>query len=870
MFLIAAVSVNGRMERKMIQVSNESDFRRALSQRESLIEITSDFSFTSQVQITYTVTIRSAAGSTFTLTRGGSYFSYLIRVAGGSLTLENIVIDGDSAAHPIDNETNRSLLFVTGGSLILGDGSVLQNNNAFREGGGVYLSGSTSYSNTLVMKGNAAITGCYSASNGGGIMFASRHPDDSIIITDDALLAGNTAPNGGGVYLRSYDESTGISVTIDGKAQITNNSVTGNGGGLYFSGFRNHGPLARLTIADGVSISGNQALNGGGLYFFGASDGDQLQIQPQVVISQNTASQNGGGIIVTASVGQVNLDLLGVQVSDNIAGTGGGLYFLADAGAAVSIVNTEIKGNKAVGEISGSGGGIWMQNRASSIPFTLTLENSMISANTAALQGGAMALWGGSGGFHFDARSNIINANTAATNGGGLLLSSSEAAELIFQGNTISQNAGGNSGGGIYYANLSDAASSRLEFSGDTIAENTAGAEGGGIRLTASYGLLEGSLTDCTISGNTAQNSNGGGIWAGGTGSSLVLRGNTLVTENASEGRNGGGIYFNSTAGRLMLIDQVQVSANRAAVRGGGICTFQGSVHLAGQVEIAYNTAQDYGGGISASEGAPVVMESGRIHDNTALQQGGGFWNRGGGIFTMTGGAIYGNHAKIGGGIYNDETSTIRIIGDALIGSPAPNSADAYAPGIYNDGLLYTSGVRNIANGLYLTEQRAAVRIEGPLEAGSVIQLNNSDYISANPEGNPIVVGIVSAPYSSLVESDADAFRKPPEGFDGWEIRLSEDHTQVLLAPILVNYIVTFKANDGWCCPKACLIPKPITVQSGGSMMIPIQAPTRRCYRFIGWSTAANSCGVLYEPGDTISDIREDIRLYAIWKRCCF
>lgn len=853
----------------MTQVSNESDFRAALSRRESPIEITSDFSLSSQVQITYDTTIRSVAGSIFTLTRGSNYFSYLIRVT-GSLTLENIVIDGDKGSHPVSDETNRSLIFVTGGSLILGDGAVLQNNNAYREGGGVYLSGAVNYINTLVMKGNAAIIDCHSESNGGGIMFAARHPDDSITITDDALFEGNTAPNGGGLYLRSYDEGSGVSVTIDGRTKVVNNSVTGNGGGIYFSGFRNNGPLASLTIADSVTISGNQALNGGGLYFFGASDGDQLQIQPQVVISRNTASQNGGGIIVAASVGRVAFNLLGTEISDNIAGTGGGLYFLADAGAAVTIVDTQVRGNKAVDETSGSGGGIWMQNRASNIPFTFSLQRSSIDGNTAVLQGGGIALWGGAGGFHFDAGNNTIKANTAATNGGGLLLSSAGAAELIFQGNTISQNAGGNSGGGIYFANLSDTASSRLEIKGDTVTDNTAGAEGGGIRLTASYGLLQASMTDCTLSGNIAQNSNGGGIWAGGAGSNLTLRESTLVTENASEGRNGGGIYFNSAAGTLVLTDQVKVIANQAAVRGGGICTFTGSVCLDGQVEIAYNTAQDYGGGISASEGAPVTMGGGTIHDNTALQQGGGFWNRGGGIFTMSGGAIYGNHARIGGGIYNGEASTTRISDDALIGIPAPNTADVSAPGIYNDGLLYASGVRNISNGLYLTNREAAVRIEGPLEAGSVIQLNNSDYVKANVEGTPIVVGIASAPYSTLVQSDADAFRKPPEGFDGWEIRLSDDHTQVLLAPVLANYTVTFKANDGWCCPKAGFIPKPIIVQAGGSMMIPLRTPSRCCYRFIGWNTAANGCGDSYQPGDTISNIHENIRLYAIWKKCCF
>ena len=51
------------MEIKMTQVSNESDFRAALSRQESPIEITSDFSLSSQIQITYDVTVKSVAGS---------------------------------------------------------------------------------------------------------------------------------------------------------------------------------------------------------------------------------------------------------------------------------------------------------------------------------------------------------------------------------------------------------------------------------------------------------------------------------------------------------------------------------------------------------------------------------------------------------------------------------------------------------------------------------------------------------------------------------------------------------------------------------------------------------------------------------------
>ncbi len=88
-------------------------------------------------------------------------------------------------------------------------------------------------------------------------------------------------------------------------------------------------------------------------------------------------------------------------------------------------------------------------------------------------------------------------------------------------------------------------------------------------------------------------------------------------------------------------------------------------------------------------------------------------------------------------------------------------------------------------------------------------------------------------------------FKSRLPALKNWEIRLSDDQSQVLLAPVLhTDYTVTFKGNDGWCCPKACHIPRPLTVTSGTSVTIPRRKPLWCNHRFIGWNTASDGSGI--------------------------
>lgn len=902
----------------MAQVSTQAELQAALNALDSSIQVTAGFSISSQIDILYPVTIESSTPDTpFTLVKDSTYFTYLFRVMqGGVLTLQNIIIDGNSAEHPAADTSNRSLIYVTGGTAALSTGAVLQNNNAYLEGGGIYLNSDASYSNTLIINENARITGCFSRTNGGGIMIAAKNTQDSFSITGNALIANNSSAYGGGIYCRSYAEGIGSAMTLSEQVSITGNTASNAGGGIYFSGYQLGGSTpAALTLSGNVLVSGNKAVHGAGIYYYSANAKDSLALSAGAALTQNTASQNGGGLYMTGRAATPGITLNNALITDNTAGTGGGFYFLTNGGGTASFSESRITGNKAVHGESGTGGGMWIQNQSLDNGLSITITNTNIEHNAASAYGGGAAIYAGPAAFTLDISGGTTADNSADENGGGMLISSANIASLTFHQTNLTRNSSKGSGGAIYYANASVNAQAAITMTETAITDNTASLEGGGLRFTSGSGMLAVQLTDCTVAANTALNNSGGGIWNGGANANLTLNGSTSVIQNISQSGNGGGIYFNSSNGSVLLTDNVKINENRAnevpsdfGNHGGGICLVPGILTINSQVEIAHNEAGKYGGGISAAEESQIIINGGSIHDNSSQMFGGGIWNHSTSTLTVNEGQLYDNKAQFGGSIYNDS-------------------------------VLFMAGERNITDGVYIAGSGAIVQITGALTGTSVIQLESSDYVTPVPEAAPIVVGAATASYTTLTQADADAFRKPPEGFDGWDIILSTDKTQVLLtlvtyqiqyenlrgavntnpafytvntpditllppeplpgsyflgwydAPeggtmvtripqgstgdiilyarwetIPEDYTITFNGNDE-CCPKATRIPDPITVSSGQSAVLPQVIPVRRGYCFTGWNTDPCGNGTLYLPGALIDTLNTNLTLYAVWCR---
>lgn len=874
----------------MTQVTNQTELQAALRAQEPLIQLIQDFAISSQITITYEVTLESPSSDTiFTLSKSASYFSFMFRVTGGSLHLCNIILDGARTSHSEEDIANRSLVYVTGGSLYLEDGSHIQNNHSYQEGGGIYLKSDTDSAVSLVVSGNVSITGCSSRTSGGGIMLAVNNALDSFILGGQLLVESNIAANGGGIYYRTYTQGIGGSLAVTDNALITNNSADAAGGGINFSGYRNgNSPYASLILSGSAVISGNTAGNGGGIYYYAANAGDQLRLLANASVVNNTAAQSGGGIFITSPTGSIDASLTDVRLSENTAGTGGGIYLLSDSGGSLILRNVSVMDNKAVNGASGSGGGIWMQNRSSSLPVLLHLNNSWIERNQASSNGGGLAIYGGPGEFSFLGIDTSISENTAIMQGGGIQMGNSGSASIDFTTVTIANNSTQGPGGGLYYSNTSAAASQTITMQSLEISGNTAGTEGGGLRLSSGNAALIATLTDCTVTSNTARTSSGGGIWGGGTQDTLVLNGTTQVISNISEEGNGGGIYFNSDNGAVLLNDNCTINGNHADVRpsktgnhGGGICLVPGSLTVNDSAEISGNSALKYGGGISAAQQSVISLQGGSVHSNVSSVYGGGIWIHDESTFTMSGGSVYnneagygggiynsqdsrilliqgsilGNHASIGGGIYNEAASVVTLTSDIIFGEGTQNTVSSYGPGIYNEGILYMEGDREVSNGVYIENREAVVRITQALTADSIIQLDNTPYVSPNNEGNPIVVAEAVPDYPVLNQTDSDAFRKPAAGFENWHIILSNDLTQVLLVPI--QYTITYENLMG----AANSNPESYTAISPDILLShPGNIPG---YRFIGWYDAPSggSPVTLIPSGST-----GDIILYARWE----
>lgn len=216
-------------------------------------------------------------------------------------------------------------------------------------------------------------------------------------------------------------------------------------------------------------------------------------------------------------------------------------------------------------------------------------------------------------------------------------------------------------------------------------------------------------MTDGTISGNTASEYNAaGGVLVNGT-SSLAMSGGTIadntakrgggvcVRENGTFTMSGGTISGNSTAvdsdtiqlpnaggGGVFVEDNASfemtngtITGNKTNGMGGGVATAVlsendtvggGRFHMTGGT-ISDNTASCGGGVYSWSGRDRVVLEGGNIVNNTAHRQGGGVYvSHAPWSITIKNALITANTAAIqGGGIWSCPVGTVSLGTDAAV-----------------------------------------------------------------------------------------------------------------------------------------------------------------------------------------------------------
>jgi hypothetical protein len=235
-----------------------------------------------------------------------------------------------------------------------------------------------------------------------------------------------------------------------------------------------------------------------------------------------------------------------------------------------------------------------------------------------------------------------------------------------------------------------------VAISGLTIADGNAPDSGGGIQ---SRGTL--TLTGCTLSGNSAEGSFGGG-GIRHLGGALTITASTLSGNTASQGggiMNGGALTVTASTfsgnaaqyggggidnGGTLTVSASTLSGNSAQSDGGGIVNFSGRVTVVAST-LSGNTAHD-GGGIWSYGFNPqpmLTVTASTLGGNSAQSDGGGIY-AGSGPVTVTASTVSDNAAEQGGGLYNYE-SEVTVTASTLSG----NWAQSDGAGIY----AYDGGV---------------------------------------------------------------------------------------------------------------------------------------------------------------------------------
>ena len=255
---------------------------------------------------------------------------------------------------------------------------------------------------------------------------------------------------------------------------------------------------------------------------------------------------------------------------------------------------------------------------------------------------------------------SITNGSAPGSNGGGVFHEGGNSATLRLSDCAVSGNSA-DFGGGIFNSN------GTLTVNNCTISGNGAGLSGGGIDNSASDGAASLIITNSTISDNSATANDGGGILSGAAGTTLSVASltvsNSTLSGNSATG-NGGAIANTADAppnNAQASITNSTISDNSATANGGGIYNAVGEFQIGDTILNA------------GSSGVNIFINSGRgtsLGYNLSSDDGGG-------VLTGTGDQI--NTNPMLGPLQDNGGPTFTHA--LLPGSPAIDAGDpAFAP----------------------------------------------------------------------------------------------------------------------------------------------------------------------------------------------
>ena len=303
-------------------------------------------------------------------------------------------------------------------------------------------------------------------------------------------------------------------------------------------------------------------------------------------------------------------------------------------------------------------------------------------------------------------------------------------------------------------------------------------------------------LTNCTVSGNSA--SWGGGLWSDGT---------TTLTDCAVNGNSavnsGGGL---DNRGGYLTLTNCAVSGNsvNAPYSAGGGVYNQGVVTLT-QCVVSGNSGAN-GGGLENTHGTATLTDS-TISGNSAFW-GGGLYNTRGGTAMLTGCTVSGNSAagstvpnypSQGGGVYTGYSGTTTTLTNCTVSG---NSTSGDGGGLFaKDGGATTVNDSTVSGNS--ASQGGGLFCNGPTTLGNTIVAGNT----ASNSG-PDVYGTVASAGNNLIgETD---------GSSGW---VGSDLTGTIAQPL--DPMLAPLGNYGGPTETMALLPGSPAINAGNNALIP-------------------------------------------------
>lgn len=540
----------------------------------------------------------SIANSTFnnnyTEDNGGAVY---IANGTGTMTITNSVFTNQNNAVIDDG----GAIYLNAGTLQINGGNFTNNaatGAANGRGGAIYQNaGSLTVGNTS----SVTFANNSSVGNGGAI----THNAGSMAIT--GTFTGNTASFGGALFFTTIADT----FTVSNSTFTSNRALVGNAGAIRSGGnltitnstftdnsaVANGGVLWHTTNSLNISNStfgsagaGNYAIDGGALYI--VSGTGTMTINNSNFVSQNNALIDDAA---AAYLGDGTLEINGGSFVNNTATGNGGALVVANP-AVLTIGNTSgvtFTGNSA---LTGGGGAIYHNSNSA-----FSVSNSTFTNNSApAVNGGAIIA--ASVGSSFTLTNSTFTGNSSADDGGALVIQSEPATitNSIFQNNSITGTVGNADGGAILNTDQADQTTIRLSTFTNNSVTNSAdnNARGGAI---ANFGANF-VLANVTFSGNSvnetgaaAGNAQGGALWVN---DASTIHNVTFSNNSANDTGTGiadGGTVFQA-AGTLTIANSIlnNGTENGASANCGGVITDGGN-------NISYPSA-DCGAGFTNSD----------------------------------------------------------------------------------------------------------------------------------------------------------------------------------------------------------------------------------------------------------------------------